>query len=197
MVGSFGGNLGNIASQAQSAVSEANSLISSAQSALTSIGGSLAGAAGAITGKGGSGGPAGDPFTRMRFWVEVENEVKAAFAVMQGLSVEIPVSDHSNGGDNSTTHKLVTGSAKYTNLILKQGLTTDDFFWKWIDQVRNGKVTRRTVTIIITSTDGAQKVSWSFLRAFPVKWIGPQLQADSSEIALQTLEFVHEGLQKN
>ncbi len=187
----------NLASEAQGLASQAEGLVQnfSASNALSALG-SLSQLAGGGLSSLVPSGKKSDPFAQLHFWVEVENEVKAAFAVAQGLQIEIEVTDVKEGGQDHATHKMVKG-AKYSNLVLKQGLTTDDYFWRWIDEVRNGKVTRRNITVIVTDAAGENRVSWSFIRAFPVKWVGPQLQADSSAIALQTLEFAHEGLIKN
>jgi phage tail-like protein len=36
---------------------------------------------------------------------------------------------------------------------------------------------------------------WHFRNAWPVKWEGPHLKAKASEVAIETLELVHEGLE--
>jgi phage tail-like protein len=35
---------------------------------------------------------------------------------------------------------------------------------------------------------------WTFLMAFPVKWTGPTVQSTATEVAVESLEFAHEGL---
>ena len=46
------------------------------------------------------------------------------------------------------------------------------------------------------SSDLGQPVrSWSFADAFPIKWAGPNLNASSNQVATETLEIVHAGLQ--
>jgi phage tail-like protein len=35
--------------------------------------------------------------------------------------------------------------------------------------------------------------SWHFARAFPVKWTGPTLQTTSNSIAIEAIEFCHDG----
>jgi phage tail-like protein len=37
---------------------------------------------------------------------------------------------------------------------------------------------------------------WNLIRAFPVKWTGPDLKATGSEVAIETLEIAHEGIEK-
>jgi phage tail-like protein len=43
--------------------------------------------------------------------------------------------------------------------------------------------------------DGKAVRSWVFNEAFPIKWTGPNLNAGSNQIATETLEIVHAGLQ--
>ena len=37
---------------------------------------------------------------------------------------------------------------------------------------------------------------WNLKRAFPVKWVGPDLKASSSEVSIETLEIAHEGIER-
>jgi hypothetical protein len=37
---------------------------------------------------------------------------------------------------------------------------------------------------------------WDFMEAYPVKWVGPQLRAESSTVAVETVELVHKGISK-
>jgi phage tail-like protein len=35
---------------------------------------------------------------------------------------------------------------------------------------------------------------WSFIKAYPVKWSGPQFTAHSTDAAIETLEIAHQGM---
>ena len=35
---------------------------------------------------------------------------------------------------------------------------------------------------------------WDLIRAFPVKWAGPDLKASAGELAIESLEIAHEGI---
>jgi len=37
---------------------------------------------------------------------------------------------------------------------------------------------------------------WDVKDALPVKWTGPRLTATSDEVAVETLEFIHRGIEK-
>jgi phage tail-like protein len=36
---------------------------------------------------------------------------------------------------------------------------------------------------------------WNFVRGWPAKWEGPALNAKANEVAIETLEIAHEGLE--
>ncbi|MBV8935209.1 MAG: phage tail protein, partial [Alphaproteobacteria bacterium] len=35
---------------------------------------------------------------------------------------------------------------------------------------------------------------WNFINAWPAKWTGPTFNAESNDIAIETLELAHEGV---
>jgi phage tail-like protein len=37
---------------------------------------------------------------------------------------------------------------------------------------------------------------WNFVKAWPAKWTGPSLSAKSNDVAIETLELAHEGLER-
>jgi phage tail-like protein len=41
---------------------------------------------------------------------------------------------------------------------------------------------------------GEQKARWDYEKALPIKWTGPQLKAEQSTLAIQTLVLTHKGL---
>jgi phage tail-like protein len=40
---------------------------------------------------------------------------------------------------------------------------------------------------------GQETWRWSFQNAYPVKWVGPELKADGSAVAIETIELAHNG----
>jgi len=58
-------------------------------------------------------------------------------------------------------------------------------------------VRRRNGTILVRDPSGGQVVmEWQFRRAFPAKWTGPDLSAGQNNVAMETLELAHEGLER-
>lgn len=133
-----------------------------------------------------------DPLGAFRFRVEIQSLVEAGFAECSGLQAEIEVEEVQEGGLNEFVHRLPKGS-KQVNLTLKRGLATSDKLWKWYEEVAQGKIRRRTVNVFLLDAGGQQQWNWTFKEAYPVRWTGPELKADGSAIAVESLELVHNG----
>ncbi len=140
--------------------------------------------------------PTGERFkvyATLRFRVHFGGAVHAAFTECSGLQVEVEVQDWEEGGLNDYVHKL-PGRVKYQPLVLKSGVTISDELWNWYKQILNGTFERRNMAITLCSPTGETVQEWKFTRVLPVKWSGPALKADENAMAIESLEFVHEGM---
>lgn len=148
------------------------------------------------SGSPGSPGSRRDPYTTFNFLVEVEGLVVGGFSEVSGLQVETVVEEYTEGGQNDYVHKL-PGPTKYpSNLVLKRGLSDVATLWSWHQEVVTRQVTRRNGTIYLLDAQGSPVLWWHFKEAYPVKWSGPDLKADSNTVAVEMLELVHRGLAK-
>jgi phage tail-like protein len=115
-----------------------------------------------------------------------------AFTKCGGLSLEFEIMEYAEGGNNEFVRHF-PGRLKYPRLTFSRGLTDQDAFHKWLWKTRNEPELK---DITLTYQDHTKKVlrTWVFTEAFPVKWTGPDFDANSSSIATETLEVVHSGL---
>jgi phage tail-like protein len=134
-----------------------------------------------------------DPFPGYNFAVEIEGLVAAGFSEVSGLNLEIEVQEYREGGLNEFVHKRA-GSAKYTNLTLKRGITVTHELWDWYWHVTQGIIQRKNLSVVLMDSAGEERVRWNFEQAYPVKWTGPDLRATANELAVESLEFAHQGL---
>jgi len=63
-----------------------------------------------------------------------------------------------------------------------------------VNDIVNGKPTRRDISIILRDDVGTERVRWNLRNAWPSKWSGPSFDATSDAIAIETLELTHEGV---
>ena len=87
------------------------------------------------------------------------------------------------------------GRIRYPNVTLRRGLTTSRDLWDWWQTVRDGTIQRRTVLIALLDDSGQPVLRWTLREAWPVKWELSELDASKNEIAIETLEIAHEGLE--
>jgi phage tail-like protein len=134
-----------------------------------------------------------DPVGELRFKVELPGVDLGRFRECTGLSAEIECKDYNEGGVNDRVHKLPT-RMKYPNLVLKRGVTYEDALLKWLWKTQR-EAQRVDVTVSLMGADGKPVRSWVFVEGFPIKWTGPNLNASSNQVATESLEIVHSGLQ--
>ncbi len=134
-----------------------------------------------------------DPYLSFNFLVEIEGLLVGGFSDVSGLQSEIEVHDYREGGVNDFIHRLA-GPARYpSNLILKHGITDAETLWLWHRDVRHGIINRRNLTIMLNDATGRAVTTWHLEKAYPIRWVGPELKADANTVAVETLELVHCG----
>jgi len=136
-----------------------------------------------------------DPFPAYNFLVEVEGILAGAFTECSGLSVETEFFEYREGGRNEFMRRFA-GPTKYQPLVLKHGITLIDGLWGWHQDVVSGDFSRHNGTIYLLERNSLPVMWWDFTDAFPIKWTGPQLVAQSSAVAFESVELMHNGLSK-
>ena len=136
-----------------------------------------------------------DPFLNYNFHVEIDNIVRGAFQEASGLEATIDVVEYAEGGKNLTPLKL-PGRTKYANIVLKWGMADDLDLYKWHRQTVLGTTDRRNGSIICLDRSGNEVARWNFFNAWPTKYTGPAFNAKGNDVAIETLELAHEGLDR-
>jgi phage tail-like protein len=136
-----------------------------------------------------------DPFRGFNFRVEVDGITRAGFREASGLDSSQDPVEYREGVDKLTARKL-PGLNKYSNISLKWGVTDDKELWDWRKKSMDGTVERKNGSIVLCNEAGEEKVRWNFLEGWPTKWTGPSFNATGNEVAIETLEIAHEGIEK-
>ncbi len=116
----------------------------------------------------------------------------AYFRSVSGLKVETEVIEFREGGTGDV-HKL-PGRVKYTNLVLKQGFSGAGELQKWAFRIAAGQFEHKNATIVISDQKAQVVARYILANAWPTKWEGPDFDASSNEVAIETIEIAHEGL---
>jgi phage tail-like protein len=136
-----------------------------------------------------------DPFPAFRFRVTFDDLPPGGFSECSGLSIETEVQDFAEGGENSHSWKFPSRS-KQVNLTLKRGIV-NKVLWDWYHDIATGSIKFRNGTIAVLDHSGSTTLmEFQVLRAFPIKWTGPDLNAIQNNLAVESLEFAHQGLER-
>jgi phage tail-like protein len=135
-----------------------------------------------------------DPYRTFNFPLEIDGVPLGAFSEASGLTAEGDAVDYREGTDLQPNVRKLTGLRKYSNITLKRGYTQDKSLWRWYGNIVNGQPDRRDVTIILLNEARQPVLRWHAESAWVNKIEGPSFKASGNEVAMESVELVHEGL---
>jgi phage tail-like protein len=136
-----------------------------------------------------------DPFTIGKFLVSIDGIAASSFTEVSGLEASIDVIDYREGNSKGPFDQKLPGLNRVTNIVLKRGLTSDLSLWAWIAAVMAGNLQRKQIRIVLLDQSENPVLAWQIRNAWPCKWSGPVLNASAGDVAIETLEIAHEGLE--
>jgi len=126
-------------------------------------------------------------FAAFRFLVDVEGKTQAAFTECTLPAIDWELEEVKEGGLNTYTHQL-PGRRKAAKITLKNGVGKSELV-DWFIQTLSEHFTRKSVAVSLLDLSSKPIITWNLADAYPVKWTGPQLQSDSTSVAIQTLDL--------
>ncbi|MEL6675723.1 MAG: phage tail protein [Bacteroidota bacterium] len=142
------------------------------------------------------------PLPKFHFQVEWGEGFRLGFTEASGFDFETEVIEYREGNSKKYSKSKQPGLTKYANITLKRGTFEGDFDmyneWRktYFFQEGNstGSLFRRTVTIKLLNEAHEPIITWQLENAWPSKVQSTDLKADANEVAIETMELVHEGL---
>jgi phage tail-like protein len=124
---------------------------------------------------------------------------RIGFTEVTGLDFETKVIEYREGS-SPFFHKIKQpGMQEYKAITLKRGTFLGDFeyfeYWRKTFFFQEGKKKyRRNVSIMLLDEEHNPIITWTLANAWASKVQSSDLKADGNEIAIETMELVHEGL---
>lgn len=132
------------------------------------------------------------PPVGFHFLVKFEDfsgEVDTFFQEVSGISVTVNTEEYAEGGENRFVHKLPTRTS-YDNLLLKRGLIKNSKILKWCQEtIENFQFEPKNLLVSLLNENHDEICSWNIVHAYPVKWSFTGLNAENSELLIETLEL--------
>ena len=116
----------------------------------------------------------------------------ARFQEVGGIASELGIEEVAEGGENRFSHRLPV-RAKYGNLVLKRGLFVDSQLIDWCkDAIENFSFEPATVNVtLLNEKHEPLGDTYSFQRAWPVKWAVSDFKASDNSVVVETLELAY------
>lgn len=135
------------------------------------------------------------PMPKFHFKV-MWNDVQMSFQEVSGLDAQSEEIKYRAGDSSVFSVVKMPGLIKYGNVTMKKGIFKgDNKFWEWFNKIKMNTIERTTVTISLLDEEGSETMVWTLKNAWPTKVTGTDLKAEGNEVAIESIEIVHEGLE--
>lgn len=137
------------------------------------------------------------PLPRFYFEVDIKGAVgeKLAFQEVTGLSAETQVIEYRSGNSPQFSAVKMPGIAKNGNVTLKKGIfAKDNKLFEWYAKIKMNTIERADVTIKLLDESGNAAMIWTLTNCWPSKITGADLKSDGNDVAVESVEIVHEGI---
>jgi phage tail-like protein len=119
----------------------------------------------------------------------------SSFQEVGGIGAEMTTEALPEGGENRYVLQLPKGT-KNTNLTLKRGVAeVGSELVAWCKAVMEGglgtAIVPKTVLVHLLGGEGQIACTWSFDRAYPVKWSVAGFNAMRNELAIESIELAY------
>lgn len=140
------------------------------------------------------------PIAKFHFRVTINGE-QISFQEVSGLDQETEVIEYRHGDSEVFSNIKRAGLMKFSNITMKKGVfEDDDRLLELFNQIYDNKDyhtsedSRFDILIELLDEVGETVMAWNIERAFPVKLQGTDLKSDGNEVAIEAIEFAHEGI---
>jgi phage tail-like protein len=134
------------------------------------------------------------PMPKFSFQVKWDSEVMS-FQEVSGLQVEVEELKYRAGDSKSYGVQKMPGMMKVGNVTMKKGVfKSDNKFATWFAEIKMNTIKRKPITISLLDEGGNPTMVWTLLNAWPLKITSTDLKAEGNEVAIESIEIVHEGL---
>lgn len=125
----------------------------------------------------------------------------ADFTEVGGLSFSMQTIDYRGGASKNFLPIKLPGLPEVQNITLKKGIFQGDselhqWLWSGVQYKNPNDVERKTLTITMMDASHQPIITWKIKDAWPSKYDGPGLNSTGNEIAVESIELVHEGIEQ-
>lgn len=119
----------------------------------------------------------------------------ASFQEVAGMQAKMEVENVIEGGENRFAHRLPRG-VTYSDLVLKRGLVPNGSgLAEWVTKTLGGglaaPIETKDLKVALLNDQGTPTLSWTVVRAYPLRWELAPLDAQDNKLLVETLELAY------
>ena len=126
------------------------------------------------------------------FGFQTQPDIDVRFQAVSGLDVQMETESIKEGGENRFEH-VVPVRTKYSDLVLKRGLLSpahQSTITEWCKKAfDNYQIEPINLQIQLLNEDHDAMMKWDIMHAWPKNWKVGELNAEKSEVVIETLEL--------
>lgn len=138
-----------------------------------------------------------DPWPLPKFYFSVDwgDTKNLSFQEVSGLEIKAQPIEYRHGNSPVFSEINMPGIVKNSNVTMKKGVfAKDNSFWDWFSKIKTNTIERENVVIKLMDEGGNPTMTWTLLNAWPTKVVSTDLKSEGNEVAIESIEIMHEGL---
>ncbi len=135
------------------------------------------------------------PLPKFYFMVDWGSTTNIPFQEVSGLEIQAEALEYRHGNSPVFSKINMPGMVKNNNITMKKGVfANDNTFWDWYAKIKMNVIERQNVVIKLLDEGGNPTMTWTLNNAWPTKISSTDLKSDANEVAVESIEIMHEGL---
>ena len=135
-----------------------------------------------------------DHLVSNKFMIEIEGVTQGAFTAIDGLESTTVVITYVDGSDLLVRKR--PGRTTYSNIVMRRGYINTTELWDWRKAVIDGKIERKSGSVIALADDGSEILRYNFFEAWPCRWKGFAFDASVPGVLFEEIELAVEKVER-
>lgn len=139
------------------------------------------------------------PIRGFRFTANFEGLGTTSFKEVTGFGeATVDTTEYREGGFGYLTKRKLPGLVSYGEIQLNKGMYSNPLLYNFFnDYLEGSNFTPVNAVITVYNNTGEATASWTVINAWPSKYDVTGLNAESSDIMIETLTLQHEGVKRD
>lgn len=116
------------------------------------------------------------------------------FSEVSGLNIDYEPVVYRHGFSFVMGQKIIPGMRQAPRITMKRGIVqSSDYLYKWLDDVYNhpfASSPKRDILVDLCDETAVPLITWRVHSALPIKLTAPTFDANSNDVAIESVEFI-------